>query len=82
VPDPSGDQSWTAANIETTLNFVGRNHGPKKLGSVRGPNGAIAGWDLRTSNFLYLDGHVETKNVADTVYPAYQWGEKFYSLAR
>jgi len=30
--------------------------------------------------FLYLDGHVETKNVAETVYPTNQWGDKFYSL--
>ena len=46
------------------------------------PNGPIGGWDLGTSNFLCLDGHVETKNLAETVYPSYQWGEKFYSLAQ
>jgi prepilin-type processing-associated H-X9-DG protein len=82
IPDPSGDQSWVNSNIESTLNFVGRNHGRKKLGSITGASGPIAAWDLRVSNFLYLDGHVATKNVAETVYPTYQWGDKFYSLVR
>jgi prepilin-type processing-associated H-X9-DG protein len=82
VPDPSGNQTWVSNPIETTLNFVGRNHGRKKLGLVAGPNGSIGGWDLRTSNFLFLDGHVETKNIAETVWPANQWGDKFYSLVR
>jgi len=81
VADPSANQSWvTSPAIQTTLNFVGRNHGLKKGGVVAGPNGAIGGWDLRTTNFLYLDGHVETKNIADTVYPTNQWGPQFYSL--
>jgi len=82
-PDPSAVPNWaTATPILTTLNFVGRNHGLKKDGIVAGPNGtAIGGWDMRTSNFLYVDGHVETKNIADTVYPVNQWGTKFYSLA-
>jgi len=80
--DPSGDQAWVTSSIKTTLNFVGRNHGTKRLGSVAGPNGAIGNWDLRASNFLYLDGHVETKNVADTVYPVNQWGAQMYTLVR
>jgi prepilin-type processing-associated H-X9-DG protein len=37
---------------------------------------------LGTSNFLYLDGHVDAKNLAEKVYPSYQWGGKFYSLAQ
>jgi prepilin-type processing-associated H-X9-DG protein len=79
--DPSGDQTWVSSSaIKTTLNFVGRNHGLKKTGVANGPNGAITGWDTRTTNFLYLDGHVESKNIADTVYPNNQWGPKFYSL--
>jgi prepilin-type processing-associated H-X9-DG protein len=83
VPDPSGDQSWNAGNIETTLNFVGRNHGGKVIGTVAGPNGTtISGWDLRRSNFLYVDGHVETKNLADSVYPKSEWGDRFYDLVR
>ena len=80
--DPTTNQAWvTSSAIKTTLNFVGRNHGSKKTGVVNGPNGAISGWDLRQTNFLYLDGHVEAKNVADTVYPVNQWGTQFYSLA-
>ncbi len=63
---------------DTTLDFVGRNHGSKKLGTVAGDT--RAGWDLRKSNFLYLDGHVETKSVVDTVYPRNQWGDRFYSI--
>jgi len=64
----------------TTLDYVGRNHGAKKTGSVGGDGKARGNWDLRKSNFLYLDGHVETKHVAETVYPKNQWGEEFYSL--
>ena len=63
---------------DTTLDFVGRNHGQRVLGSV--PGSSQGGWDLRNSNFLYVDGHVETKNVSATVYPKNQWGDKFYSL--
>ena len=79
--------STAGGGPDTTLDFVGRNHGATgpKLGNVTyiqpdGTQKTISGWDQRTSNFLYLDGHVETKNVADTVYPLNQWGAKFYSL--
>ncbi len=82
LPDPSASSVWTTSAVETTLNFVGRNHGQKKLGSVTAPSGFINGWDTRTSNFLYLDGHVETKNVAATVYPVSEWGDRFYDLVR
>ena len=34
---------------------------------------------VRTSNFLYVDGHVESKQVKETLDP-FQWGERFYSL--
>jgi prepilin-type N-terminal cleavage/methylation domain-containing protein/prepilin-type processing-associated H-X9-DG protein len=82
-PDPSG--FYTTGNNnpvsnppDTTLDFVGRNHGVgKPMGSVAG---AGSGWDLRKSNFLYLDGHVETKHISETVSPISQWGAKFYSL--
>jgi prepilin-type N-terminal cleavage/methylation domain-containing protein/prepilin-type processing-associated H-X9-DG protein len=69
----------TTGGPDTTLDFVGRNHGGgKTLGNIPGANNG--GWDLRTSNFLYVDGHVETKHVTQTVYPINQWGAKFYSL--
>ena len=53
------------------LDWVGRNHYSKKFDAQ--------GWDLRLTNFLYCDGHVETKHIRDTLKP-FQWGEKFYSL--
>jgi prepilin-type N-terminal cleavage/methylation domain-containing protein/prepilin-type processing-associated H-X9-DG protein len=64
---------------QSSLAYVGRNHGGgKKFGAVAGAT--TTGWDLRQTNFLYVDGHVETKNIVDTVYPKFQWGDSFYSL--
>jgi prepilin-type N-terminal cleavage/methylation domain-containing protein/prepilin-type processing-associated H-X9-DG protein len=74
--DPEAEMSGAAH--QTSLDWVGRNHGLKTRGSVGGDG--KNDWDLRKSNFLYLDGHVETKHVTDTVYPVNQWGPKFYSL--
>jgi prepilin-type processing-associated H-X9-DG protein len=70
--DPQAQLAPGSDILYSTLDWVGRNHGgPKKLGSVAGdPRG---NWDLRKSNFLYLDGHVETKHIAQTVYPKNQW---------
>jgi prepilin-type processing-associated H-X9-DG protein len=34
---------------------------------------------MRTTNFLYCDGHVENKNIADTLTP-WEWGDYMYSL--
>jgi prepilin-type N-terminal cleavage/methylation domain-containing protein/prepilin-type processing-associated H-X9-DG protein len=76
--DPSATLA-AGSNPQSELAYVGRNHGGgKRLGSVAGAT--TTGWDLRQSNFLYVDGHVETKNVVDTVYPKFQWGDTFYSL--
>jgi prepilin-type N-terminal cleavage/methylation domain-containing protein/prepilin-type processing-associated H-X9-DG protein len=81
TPDPSMNPP-VPSKVNCSLDFVGRNHGgSRRLGVVNGPNGPIGGWDMRTSNFLYLDGHAETKNVADTIYPQSQWGDQFYSEA-
>jgi prepilin-type N-terminal cleavage/methylation domain-containing protein/prepilin-type processing-associated H-X9-DG protein len=55
----------------TRLDWVGRDHGRKKL---------EGGKDKRKTNFLYVDGHVETKTIYDTIDPVFEWGEKFYSL--
>jgi prepilin-type processing-associated H-X9-DG protein len=49
------------------LNQVGRIHG----------GGPVA---KRKTNFLYCDGHVETKHLFDTLAPSFQWGEQMYSL--
>lgn len=51
---------------QSRLDWVGRNHG---TGDIK---------DRRT-NFLYCDGHVDTKHIRDTLKP-FQWGDKFYSL--
>jgi prepilin-type N-terminal cleavage/methylation domain-containing protein/prepilin-type processing-associated H-X9-DG protein len=51
---------------QTRLDWVGRIHG---TGDVR----------KRKTNFLYVDGHVETKLIEETLQP-FQWGDRFYSL--
>ncbi len=54
----------------SSLDWVGRVHGSFRLDN---------GWDMRTTNFLYCDGHVENKNIADTLIP-WEWGDEMYSL--
>jgi prepilin-type N-terminal cleavage/methylation domain-containing protein/prepilin-type processing-associated H-X9-DG protein len=54
----------------TSLSWVGRNHGKRVIKQGR---------DQRTSNFLFVDGHVETKNIDDTI-RNWQWGEKMYTV--
>jgi prepilin-type N-terminal cleavage/methylation domain-containing protein/prepilin-type processing-associated H-X9-DG protein len=70
-PDPSATDVFGSPS-STTLDWVGRNHGKRRLDG--------SGFDVRNSNFLYLDGHVETKNIRDTLQPTFQWGDRFYSL--
>jgi prepilin-type N-terminal cleavage/methylation domain-containing protein/prepilin-type processing-associated H-X9-DG protein len=74
MPDPKQHPS--------SLNWVGRNHGSFKLGNIPGtnPQKTVTGFDLRTSNFLYCDGHVENKSIADTMRPSWEWGDRMYSL--
>jgi prepilin-type processing-associated H-X9-DG protein len=66
LPDPKPGDS-----VRSRLDWVGRNHGKKTLSG---------GWDLRLTNFLMADGHVETKHIRDTLTPQFQWGWTFYSL--
>jgi prepilin-type N-terminal cleavage/methylation domain-containing protein/prepilin-type processing-associated H-X9-DG protein len=82
TPDPSTAFATlgTAPKVDCSLDFVGRNHGARKLGTVGGDTLSRNNWDLRKSNFLYLDGHVEPHHVVDTIYPKNQWGAQFYSL--
>ncbi|HEX3359295.1 MAG TPA: type II secretion system protein [Tepidisphaeraceae bacterium] len=80
TPDPEVTLPQNGDASDTTLDFVGRNHGSKKYGNVG--EDTRRGWDLRKSNFLYLDGHVETKHVSETVYPRSQWGDEFYSITK
>jgi len=82
TPDPTDNETYSSGipSPDTSLDFVGRNHGVKKLGNIAGST--QTGWDLRLSNFLYCDGHVETKNITATIYPTSEWGAKFYSLSQ
>lgn len=50
------------------LDWVGRNHG-WRTGLTNN----------RKSNFVYVDGHVETKSIYQTLDP-FEWGDRFYSL--
>jgi prepilin-type processing-associated H-X9-DG protein len=76
--NPQVELSPGGVSVQTTLDYIGRNHGAAKLGSVAGDT--RSGWDLRKTNFLYVDGHVETKHVSETTYPASQWGSGMYTL--
>jgi prepilin-type processing-associated H-X9-DG protein/prepilin-type N-terminal cleavage/methylation domain-containing protein len=74
VGDPAAKAAVSppgASGFPTRLLWVGRNHGAKKLDGK--------GRDTRKSNFLYADGHVESKWIYDTLTP-WQWGDQFYSL--
>lgn len=54
----------------TRLDWVGRNHGREGRDRKASPQ----------TNFLYVDGHVETRTVEQTLEPVFQWGEQIYSL--
>ena len=69
-PDPQANfasGAWSPQTTTSRLDWVGRNHGG-------GSN-----FHNRKTNFLYLDGHVETKALEATIQP-FEWGDKFYSL--
>jgi prepilin-type N-terminal cleavage/methylation domain-containing protein/prepilin-type processing-associated H-X9-DG protein len=72
LADLIGDPTPTAVGDPptTTLSWVGRNHGKRQLKQGR---------DTRVTNFLYLDGHVVTKNLDETV-RAWEWGERVYTI--
>ena len=63
-----------APDANNPLTWIGRVHGPRQAGGATSQ-------DLRKTNFLYVDGHVETKRLGETMYPNWQWGEKFYSVS-
>lgn len=60
------DKASGADNSKTRLDWVGRIHGS-------------GDWLHRRTNFLYVDGHVETKLIEETLSP-FQWGDRFFSL--
>lgn len=61
------DLASGTTNSQTRLDWVGRIHGSGR------------DWRKKKTNFLYVDGHVETKTVEETLQP-FEWGERFYSL--
>jgi prepilin-type N-terminal cleavage/methylation domain-containing protein/prepilin-type processing-associated H-X9-DG protein len=61
-------RNYDSNATRSRLDWVGRNHGKARE------------YDKKTTNFLYLDGHVETKHIKDTLEPKFEWGEQFYSL--
>jgi prepilin-type N-terminal cleavage/methylation domain-containing protein/prepilin-type processing-associated H-X9-DG protein len=65
---PNAPMNYDPATTNSRLDWVGRNHG-------KGP------YDLKKTNFLYCDGHVETKNIKETLEPKFEWGEQFSSLS-
>jgi prepilin-type N-terminal cleavage/methylation domain-containing protein/prepilin-type processing-associated H-X9-DG protein len=77
IADITHNPSPNSGSPASFLDWVGRNHGPNKLGSVQ--NSTASDWNLRKTNFLYLDGHVETKHITETLVP-WQWGEQLYTL--
>src|SRR5262249_19991645 len=70
VDDISPDPERGSNTVKSRLDWVGRNHGSRKL---------VGGVDIRKTNFLYVDGHVETKHIKETIIPTFQWGEQCYS---
>jgi prepilin-type N-terminal cleavage/methylation domain-containing protein/prepilin-type processing-associated H-X9-DG protein len=68
APDPKADGGASS----TRLDWIGRHH-KRKL---------VNGRNIGMTNFLYVDGHAETKSIYETVGTGsgFQWGERFYSL--
>lgn len=58
----------TPNDITNRLGWIGRNHGRSTRSNP-----------ART-NFLYCDGHVETKTIEETLQPKFEWGDRIYSL--
>ena len=76
----ASDETGDLTNSKTRLDWGGRNHGAKRFGTVAGDTAHRGDWDLRRSNFLYVDGHAETKHVVDTLSP-WQWGYNGYGIS-
>jgi prepilin-type processing-associated H-X9-DG protein/prepilin-type N-terminal cleavage/methylation domain-containing protein len=61
---PAWNLTAATAVDQNKLSWIGRNHGKGKT--------------ART-NFLYADGHVETKTLEETIKPKFQWGSQVWS---
>ena len=63
-------KDYDSAATKSRLDWVGRYHGASKK------------WETKKTNFLYCDGHAETKAMKETLDPgSWQWGDRMYSLA-
>jgi prepilin-type N-terminal cleavage/methylation domain-containing protein/prepilin-type processing-associated H-X9-DG protein len=62
--------AWVTAGDpqDSRLCWVGRNHGRR----------ASVGKSSARTNFLYVDGHVATKTIDETLKP-FEWGDRVYS---
>jgi len=60
----SVDYPPVPGNATSSLSWVGRNHG-KRTSTLKG---------APRTNFLFCDGHVETKTIEETLKP-FQWGD-------
>ncbi|MDP9175237.1 MAG: type II secretion system GspH family protein [Planctomycetota bacterium] len=85
TPNPNSTNILPGSTV-SSLDWVGRNHGNATIGnlSYQGAKGKTLvqpGWNFGTTNFLYCDGHVETKNIADTLGSNWEWGDEMYSLS-
>ncbi len=67
----SNPQGLIDASQGPEINAVGRHH---KGGAIS--SGPVKG----SANFVYCDGHVETKTVYETLVN-HEWGNKFYSIS-
>jgi len=68
LPDPNFQNIGSS---KSRLDWVGRNHGVRSYDN---------GFDTRRTNFLYVDGHVEAKNIRETLSPVFEWGDDIYTL--
>jgi prepilin-type N-terminal cleavage/methylation domain-containing protein/prepilin-type processing-associated H-X9-DG protein len=68
------------APIQPTNKAIGSDNSFTRLDWLGRMHGSSRNWFNKTTNFLYADGHVETKRIEQTLAP-FEWGERFYSLA-
>ncbi len=59
--------NYDKGTTKSRLDWVGRNHG-------------TGSYEKKKSNFLYCDGHVETKHIRETMDTTWEWGDRMYSM--
>ena len=61
-------KDYDPAATKSRLDWVGRY------------NGGNASWERKNTSFLYCDGHVENKNIRDTLDTNWEWGDRMFTL--